>query len=170
MVEAASIDIALARAPERRRAGRRAARLAWACLAPSLVFLALFTYWPVALVTIQSFALTQRGESGGFGLGNFARLFADPHFFTAVVNNLIYAVGTIGPSLVLALAFALALQSQTRINAALRALIVAPQLIPLVAAASLFSFIYLPGGGLIKVSAGEPARDVVHRCHAMKKG
>lgn len=23
----------------------------------------------------------------------------------------------------------------------------------------------LPGGGLIKVSAGEPARDVVHRCH-----
>ncbi len=27
----------------------------------------------------------------------------------------------------------------------------------------------LPGGGLIKVSSGEPARDVVHRCHAEKK-
>ncbi|WP_420381985.1 hypothetical protein [Novosphingobium sp.] len=24
----------------------------------------------------------------------------------------------------------------------------------------------LPGGGLIKVTAGEPARDIVHRCHA----
>lgn len=149
MVEAAAGDRALPERPERRRSGPRALRLAWLCLAPSLLFLALFTYGPVALVTIQSLALIQRGESGGFGLGNFARLFADPHFSAAVVNNIAYAVGTIGPSLILALAFALALQGQSRINAALRALIVAPQLIPLVAAASLFSFIYLPGGGLI---------------------
>jgi len=28
----------------------------------------------------------------------------------------------------------------------------------------------LPGGGLIKVSTGEAARDVVHRCHAAKRG
>ncbi len=28
----------------------------------------------------------------------------------------------------------------------------------------------LPGGGLIKVSAGEAARDVVHRCHAARHG
>jgi hypothetical protein len=27
----------------------------------------------------------------------------------------------------------------------------------------------LPGGGLIKVTAGEPARDVVHRCHSGRK-
>ncbi len=117
-------------------------------LGPSLIFLAAFAYWPVLLVLIQSFSLSQLGEHG-FGLNNYARLFSDAHFGVAVLNNAIYAVGTILPSLVLALAFALALQRSSKINAVLRSLIVMPLFIPLVAAAALFSFIYLPGGGLL---------------------
>ena len=136
------------------RRGRRAAPLAFALLAPSLLLLALFTYWPVLLVMIQSLIQSRRGEGGAIGLGNYARLFADPHFSRAVVNNCIYALGTIAPSLALALAFAMALRSSTRINAALRALVVAPLLIPLVAASALFTFIYLPGGGLIDYHLG----------------
>ncbi len=131
------------------RQGRGVTRLAVLLLAPSLVFLIGFVYWPVALAIIQSLSLTRLGESGGWGFANYARLIADPHFSRAVGNNLIYAAGTILPSIPLALAFALALSESSEIAAVLRALVAAPLLIPLVAASSLFAFIYLPGGGLI---------------------
>jgi len=122
----------------------RQTRTALLLLAPSLVFLLLFTYWPILQVAARS--LTQRS---GFGLDNYRRLFADPHFTTAALNNLVYAVGTIVPSLILALGFALALQEQRWMHTVLRTILVFPLLIPLVAAAALFIFILLPGEGLI---------------------
>jgi sn-glycerol 3-phosphate transport system permease protein len=118
-------------------------------LAPSLVFLAAFTYWPVITTTLRALTEEQFGQTPRWGLGNFARLFADSHFIQAVGNSAVYAVGTILPSLALALAFALGLRESTRLNALLRTVIVMPLLIPLVAAAALFVFIFLPGGGLI---------------------
>ncbi len=70
-----------------------------------------------------------------WGIDNYTRLFADPHFATAVRNNLVYAAGTIIPSLTLALLFALGLREGTRLTSVLRTLFVLPLLIPLVAAA-----------------------------------
>jgi sn-glycerol 3-phosphate transport system permease protein len=133
----------------RRRRRTRPAVLAWVLLAPSVLFLIGFTYWPVLEVAAQSLTEAQFGASAHLGLGNYARLFADPHFSRAAWNNALYAVGTIVPGIGFALAFALALQAQTRLNAALRALVVMPLLIPLVAAAALFSFVLLPGDGLL---------------------
>lgn len=96
-------------------------------------------------------SLTERAfrQAPHFGFGNFRRLFADAHFAAAVTNNLIYAAGTIVPSLILALGFAIALKETTRFTSAMRTLIAMPMLIPLVAAASLFAFIFLPGAGLL---------------------
>ena len=131
--------------------GRRL-RASWlpaaALLAPSLVFLIAFTYWPIVRVLVDSF-LVGRFADHQAGLGNYQRLFADPHFARAAWNNVVYAVGTIVPSLCLALLFALALRETTRFNAVLRTLIVMPLLIPLVAAAALFTFVLLPGDGLL---------------------
>ena len=118
-------------------------------LAPSLFFLLLFTYWPVLRVLGQSLLVGRFSGDNSLGLGNYQRLFADPHFARAAWNNLVYAAGTIGPSLVLALALALGLREASRANAILRTLVVMPLLIPLVAAAALFSFLMLPGDGLI---------------------
>ncbi len=118
-------------------------------LAPSLVFLIAFTYWPVAQVIWRSFVVQRFGGVAAWGADNYARLFADPHFAGAVINNAIYAVGTIVPSLILALLFAIALTEQTRINTVLRTLVVMPLLIPLVAAAAMFVFIFIPGDGLL---------------------
>jgi sn-glycerol 3-phosphate transport system permease protein len=133
-------------------AGRRRIPTTWAAyalLAPSAVFLLTFTYWPVVQVLFGS--LTVKGFQGAahWGFGNFARLFADPHFAHAVRNNLVYAAGTIVPSLVLALGFAVGLSETTRLSSALRTAIAMPMLIPLVAAASLFVFIFLPNAGLL---------------------
>jgi len=122
--------------------------LGLALLSPSLLFLALFTYWPSAQVLWQSLHAGAR-QSTTFGLGNYRSIAADAAFQHALWNNLVYAVGTMVPSLVLALAFALTLVRSTRFNALLRAIFFLPVLIPLVAAASLFLFIFLPGVGLL---------------------
>jgi sn-glycerol 3-phosphate transport system permease protein len=118
-------------------------------LAPSLVFLFAFTYWPVLHVLAGSFTVRGFGTIATIGLSNYKRLFADTHFAGAVVNNLIYAAGTIIPSLALALGLAVTLRESTRFTAVLRTVIALPMLIPLVAAAALFIFIFLPGGGLL---------------------
>lgn len=131
------------------RPHRRPAWVPYALLLPSGVFLLAFTYWPVLQVLVGSLNVRTFGGTAHWGFGNYARLSADPHFLNAIRNNLTYAAGTIIPSLVLALLFAVGLRESTRIAALLRTLIVLPLLIPLVAAASLFTFIFLPGAGLL---------------------
>jgi sn-glycerol 3-phosphate transport system permease protein len=118
-------------------------------LAPSAAFLVAFTYWPVLQVVVES--LTPRGfhATSHLGIDNYQRLARDPRFLHAIENNAAYAAGTIVPSLVLALGLAIALRESTRIAVLLRAAIALPLMIPLVAAASLFIFIFLPGGGLL---------------------
>jgi sn-glycerol 3-phosphate transport system permease protein len=118
-------------------------------LAPSLLFLVAFTYWPIVQVGLRSLTEQRFGQAARWGFGNFVRLFADANFVTAGTNSALYAAGTIVPSLVLALAFALALRESGRLASILRTCIVMPLLIPLVAAAALFIFIFLPGGGLL---------------------
>jgi sn-glycerol 3-phosphate transport system permease protein len=144
----------------RRTVRARPGLTAAALLAPSALFLLGFTYWPVLQVLLSSLTVRSFGGAAHWGTGNYARLFSDPHFASAITNNLVYAAGTIVPSLALALGFALALRESTRLGVALRTLIALPLLIPLVAAAALFIFIFLPGGGLLdyylaKLGVGE---------------
>jgi sn-glycerol 3-phosphate transport system permease protein len=149
-VSSTTLDIAsaalTATSPRRRR---RTNVIAYTLLLPSAIFLLAFTYWPIVQVVLGSLRIRAFGGRSYWGLSNYARLFADSHFSQAVWNNLIYACGTIVPSLTLALLFALGLRETGRFAALLRTLIVLPLLIPLVAAAALFIFIFLPGGGLL---------------------
>lgn len=153
MAEALTLSRAAATEAHRFRVGP--SLFALMLLGPSLVFLCAFTYWPVIGVTLRSFTQQRFGQQASWGLDNFARLFADPHFVTAVVNTIVYAVGTILPSLALALLFALALREAGKLTAILRTILVMPLLIPLVAAAALFVFIFLPGGGLLDYYLGK---------------
>jgi sn-glycerol 3-phosphate transport system permease protein len=132
-----------------RGAWGRAVRAFW-LLAPSLLFLFLFTYWPVLQVVLTSVRVSESRS----GLGNYMRLFADPRFGTAALNNVLFAIGTIVPSLLLALLFALVLKESSRFNSILRTVLVFPLLIPLVGAAALFTFVLLPGEGLIDTWLG----------------
>lgn len=120
-------------------------------LAPSLLLLAVFTYGPIVDVLLQSLqhAKTAGAASQFVALDNYRRLFADQAFLGAAGNNLLYAVGTVVPSLVLALVFALLLERAGVAVGLARALLFLPTMIPLIAAASLFLFIFLPGVGLL---------------------
>ena len=142
----AGLDVPVSRTPSR---GAATLRRVAVLLAPSLVFLTLFTYWPVVLVALQSVTVESFGGAAHWGLGNFERLFSDARFGRAAMNNVVYAVGTVVPSIVLALAFAVGLKESSRVSSLLRTIFVSPVLIPLVAAAALFSFIFQPRFGLL---------------------
>ena len=131
------------------RRRQRAGASALLMLLPSLGFLAAFTYWPILQVTARSLLVQRFDTAGTVGIGNFARLFADAAFAQAAANTAIFAVGTIVPSIGLALLFALALQGTEALTGLLRALFVLPMMVPLVAAATLFTFMLLPGEGLV---------------------
>jgi sn-glycerol 3-phosphate transport system permease protein len=135
MAEARSFGAVRARPAFGHRLRRRS--LPYLLLAPSLLLLAAFTYVPILRVAWES--LYDEGHATGksafVGLGNYTALFGDKAFGQSVVNNLIYAAGTVPLSMALALLFALAVQRATRFNAIVRALL-------------LFFFIFLPGVGL----------------------
>jgi sn-glycerol 3-phosphate transport system permease protein len=136
----------------------RARLLPYMLLAPSLVFLVLFTYLPIVRVAIESLYNTPHatGAASTFvGLANFARVLEDPAFRQAASNNFVYAFGTLVPSLALALGFALAVQRSTSFSAVMRTMFFFPSLVPLVAAASLFFFIFLPNVGLLDYYLGK---------------
>jgi sn-glycerol 3-phosphate transport system permease protein len=126
-------------------------------LAPSLLLLAAFTYLPIVRVFWDSLHDKMHGAATTqfVGLRNYTDLFADKAFLQSVINNLIYAVGTVPASMALALLFALALQRSGRVNAVMRALLLFPSMVPLVAAAALFFFILLPGVGLLDYYLGK---------------
>ena len=108
-----------------------------------------FTYVPIVQVVGRALLVQRFGNGGSTGFGNFARLFADAAFAQAAGNTALFAVGTIVPSVALAFGFALALQGSGVLAGVLRALFVLPMMVPLVAAATLFTFLLLPGEGLV---------------------
>jgi len=140
--------------------GRRAPRLRlgpYLLLAPALLFLAAFTYWPMLQVIALSLFETRRiGETGAFiGAGNYERIWADADFTGALLNNAVYAAGTVIPSVALGFLFAVALRRSGWVSNLYRAVLFFPTLMPLVAAAALFIFIFLPTIGLLDYYLGK---------------
>jgi len=124
---------------------------AWLYLAPALFFLILFTYYPMLQVLWDSFFFKEFGANTEtfVGLSNYQRLFNDPEFINAVKNNIIYALGTVIPSLAIGFGLALALMESSRFKNFARSIFFFPTLVPLVAAAALWIFIYFPHIGLL---------------------
>ncbi len=123
----------------------------WLYLAPALFFLILFTYYPMLQVLWDSFFFKEYGaKTESFvGFANYQRLFNDPNFINAVKNNFIYAFGTVIPSLAIGLGLALALMESTRFKSFARSIFFFPTLVPLIAAAALWLFVYFPHIGLL---------------------
>ncbi len=121
-------------------------------LLPSLMFLFAFTYLPLVVAGVNSLHDSRGAEGGGsvfVGLENYSRLFGDGVFFQACMNNALLVLATVAPSLVLALWLAVMIRNNSLINRLLRSLFFFPTIIPLVAASSLWIFIFLPRIGLI---------------------
>lgn len=120
-------------------------------LLPTLIFLFLFTYYPLFQSAMDSlFDSRLSSDVPPFaGLQNYLRLVQDSVFWRALLNNLAYILMTVIPGIVLALLLAVALWENTSLNRWLRTAFFFPMIIPLVSAATLWLFIFMPGMGLL---------------------
>lgn len=132
-----------------RRQPQREWLLAMLMLAPSLLFLAAFTYWPILRSAAYGFFDVQLGSKDIYFVGweNYQRLWADPLFWTSLRNTVVYMVVTVPASIALALVLAVALDRGLRGTALYRAAYFYPVMIPSVAAGMVWVFLYAPGYG-----------------------
>ena len=125
---------------------------AWMLLLPSLIFLGIFTVYPIIQSLISSFYKDDLStvQPVFTGLANYQALLTDPVFWECMKNNLLIAVVTVPASILLGVAMASFSNSfgkwgktVTRIG------FIYPTFIPLVAAANIWMFIYTPIYGLL---------------------
>jgi sn-glycerol 3-phosphate transport system permease protein len=123
----------------------------WLLALPAVVLLAAFTHVPAVSTIIDSFFSTPQGKRPAvfIGLDQYRTMLADPIFWRAFNNNLVYALITVPVAIGLALAMALWVNGRIRGRAALRLAFFTPTILPMVAAANIWMFFYTPDYGLL---------------------
>ncbi len=137
-----------------RRKMWRTTRLAWMLLLPSFVFLAMFTFYPIGYSVWMSLFknnnATFRTGPVYIGFKNYVTLFTKDAIFTeSLKNNIIVAIVTVPTSISLAIMMAI-FANKVRIGKGLvRVSFFYPTLLPMVAVANIWLFIYTPVYGML---------------------
>lgn len=123
----------------------------WGFVAPFLLVFILFLLWPIILGFRMSFYNWSlgRGALEFLGLDNYARLFADPAFWSSLWHTIFFTIYTT-PILVI-LGFLLALLINRAIPAQwlFRTIFFAPFVLPVSVISLIWNWLYQPGFGLI---------------------
>ncbi|MEU9878114.1 carbohydrate ABC transporter permease [Streptomyces phaeochromogenes] len=123
-----------------------------AFLVPFLLLYMGFTLWPlIATVYYSFFDWSGSGPLDNFvGGDNYSRILGDPLFWQAVVNTLLFAVGTTLIKLPLSLLAALVMTRKwLRAKRALRTVFFAPLIIPVAMAGLVFTYLLNPSNGAL---------------------
>lgn len=121
---------------------------AYGFLLGALLCFGFFTWYPMVREVIMSFQRTRRGTTTWVGLANLQRIWADPAFWQAWRNTLLYT----GLALLLGFAVpfvvAVVLNELRHARSYLRILVYLPVMMPPVASVLLFKYFYDPDFGL----------------------
>ncbi|MFH6782029.1 MULTISPECIES: sn-glycerol-3-phosphate ABC transporter permease UgpA [Methylobacterium] len=141
-------------------------------IAPQLLIVGLFFYWPAVQAVWQSFQMQD-----AFGLStefvwfeNYRALFTDPGYYQALVTTLIFAAAVAGLSLGFALLLATMADREIRGAGIYRTLLIWPYAVAPAVAGVLFGFLFQPGLGLIARGLnqiGIPWNPLLDGTHAM---
>jgi len=88
-------------------------------------------------------------DSVFIGLDNYKYLMEDEVFWEVIKNNIWYALGTVPTSIILAMMMACFVNAKIRAKSWIRTFFFYPTVIPTIAIANIWLFIYTPGYGLI---------------------
>jgi multiple sugar transport system permease protein len=137
--------------PRRRRRLTRERMAGYLFVAPSLLHFLVFTvYLMVSSLVISTWTWDLLTPHEQRGLHNYSTLlFHDPIFRTAFKNTVILAVMTIVPGMVLGLLLALAVNVELRGISVFRAAYFLPVVVPTVATAIIFRWLYNPDVGIL---------------------
>ena len=119
------------------------------------ILIAYVLFFAIPVVSSMVFSFTNfNGINLKFkwmGLGNYEVAFHDKVFLKAMVNTFLFALGAMVLQNVLAVMFALALNTKIRSRGILRVMIFAPCMLSPVVVAFIWQFIYMPDGVLNKI-------------------
>ncbi|SDO74047.1 carbohydrate ABC transporter membrane protein 1, CUT1 family [Nakamurella panacisegetis] len=139
--------------PRRRvhRTRRRGSWWGWLFAAPAVIFYAVFVLRPLVLTFQYSFYKWDGiGRSTPVGLRNYAKVFSDPDLFGSIVNSLELIIFFCFIPVILGLLVAATIRriAETKLAVVARTVLFLPQIIPLVAAGIVWSWL-LSSTGLI---------------------
>lgn len=144
------------RTGSRRRNQRREYALFLAFIAPNVILLAVFAFWPVvynAYLSLTSWNLLS--ETKPFvGFANYADMFTDPEFGRVVLNTLFFSGGVVVVSIALGLMVALLLNQKLRGRNLVRTFSFAPHIVSGAAVGTIWLYIFDPKYGLLKSLLG----------------
>ncbi|AFY66821.1 carbohydrate ABC transporter permease [Geitlerinema sp. PCC 7407] len=121
---------------------------AWVFLAPALLLLSVFVFWPIAYLLYLSFttgSFTQAGLSW-VGGRNYWRLLLSPDFWQVLWNTVYFTVGTVIPTLVIPLGLAVLLNRAIALRGLLRTAYFIPSVTSLVAVGLGFRWLFQTDG------------------------
>lgn len=121
---------------------------AWIFLAPALILLGIFLFWPIAYLFYLSFTTGSFTSTGihWVGLKNYLRLILDPDFWQVLGNTLYFTVATVIPSLVIPLGLAVLLNQSFALRGFLRTAYFIPSITSLVAVGLGFRWLFQTEG------------------------
>ncbi len=130
---------------------RRSAVVGWLLLFPAAVLLLAFTHYPAVATLWHSLFSTARPNRPArwIGIDNYRALAEDPVFWTSLINNAWYALGTIVPAIALAIVMALWVDRKLAGRGLLRLAYFTPTVLPMIAVANIWLFFYTPDYGLL---------------------
>ncbi len=120
-------------------------------LAPSVIILGAFVFWPIVQSLYYSFFNWTIGASTQqwVGFGNYVELFHDPHFWNALVVTLEFTVVSVVVLVVLGLGTALALLKDGLLTRVIRSVYFFPTIVSLVSIGLVWKFLLDPSIGLV---------------------
>ena len=130
---------------------RRGGATAWVFAAPALLVYFVFLVYP-ALQSLWFSFTNWDGLSATYdfvGLDNYAAMPDDPVVIQAIINNIIWTIVTITVPVVIGLTLAVMLNGKVRAKPVLRLIFYTPAVLPLVAVASIWGWLYNPQYGVI---------------------
>ena len=128
---------------------RRPGVVAALLLAPSLVVLGVFAFFPLLYAVYISLFDTRHG--GFIGLGNYAQAWGEPEFWRSVKVTCYYALGTVPLSLTISFTIAWLLFRITFARGLFRTLYFMPYVTSAVASATVWRALLRPQSGLINL-------------------
>jgi sn-glycerol 3-phosphate transport system permease protein len=133
-----------------RRAYFKTSWIAAALVAPQLLIIFVFFYWPSAQAVYWAFTLEQPWGGGNtwVGLQNFRSILSDPYYWNSVRASFLFAFGSTALAMGMALILALFADRQLRGYKAYRLAVIWPYAIAAPAVGLAFRFIFAPGAGL----------------------
>ncbi len=122
-------------------------------IAPNILFLVLFTYWPlwenIRLSLQKTDLLAFSGNNEWVGLENYRYIFENRVFRQVLQNTVIFIVACVALTMVLGLLVALLLNQRLRGRTAARAVVFAPTLLSGAAIGIVWAYIFDPRFGLL---------------------